>query len=134
MPTRPTCCAGSKRAQPIKGSLFLSHGESGSIEELRRLAQSKDAAQSIVVPRIGEEYALPVAQPAKRTKTGVAELQEAVGRDWQNDYADFATRLNRELREIESASARREALARMEEVLRSYRGRGKGRAARKPAA
>jgi metallo-beta-lactamase family protein len=119
---------------PIKGSLFLSHGESGSIEALRRLAQSKDAAQSIVVPRIGEEYALPVAEPAKRTKTGVAELQEAVGRDWQNDYADFATRLKRELHEIESASARREALARMEEVLRSYRGRGKGRAARKPDA
>jgi metallo-beta-lactamase family protein len=106
---------------PIAGSLFLSHGEAGSIEALRRLVQSKDAAQTIVVPQIGESYALAKAQPARRTRTGRAELQEAVGRDWQNDYAHFATRLKRELHEIESASARREALARMEEVLRSYR-------------
>jgi len=114
---------------PIKGSLFLSHGETGSIEALRRLAQSQDAAQSIVVPQIGETYALPRGEAAKRTRTGKAELHEAVGRDWQNDYADFATRLKRELHEIESASARREALARMQEVLRSYRQHGKRRGA-----
>ena len=112
---------------PIAGSLFLSHGEAGSIEALRRLAQSKQAAASIVVPQIGETYALPKAGQARRTRTGRAELQEAVGRDWQNDYADFATRLKRELHEIESASARREALARMEAVLRSYNKHGKGR-------
>jgi metallo-beta-lactamase family protein len=106
---------------PIEGSLFLSHGEVGSTEALRRLAQSKDAAQSIVVPQIGEQYALPQREAARRTRTGKPDLQEAVGRDWQNDYADFATRLKRELHQIESASARREALARMEQVLKSYR-------------
>ncbi len=110
-----------KARAPISGSLFLSHGESGAIEQLRRLAQSGDAAQSIVVPLLGETYALPAAQPAHRTKTGKPELQEAVSRDWQNDYARFATRLKRELNAIESASARREALARMEAVLKSYR-------------
>ena len=78
---------------------------------------------------IGETYALPRGEAAKRTRTGKAELHEAVGRDWQNDYADFATRLKRELHEIESASARREALARMQEVLRSYRQHGKRRGA-----
>lgn len=109
---------------PIGGSLFLTHGEAGSIDALRRLSQSKDAAQSIVVPQIGETYALPMAQPARRTRTGRPEIQEAVGRDWQNDYADFATRLKRELHEIESASARREALARMQEVLKSYKRHG----------
>jgi metallo-beta-lactamase family protein len=106
---------------PIEGSLFLSHGEPGSTEALRRLAQSKDAAQSIVVPQIGEQYALPSGEAARRIRTGKPDLQEAVGRDWQNDYADFATRLKRELHEIESASARREALTRMEQVLKSYR-------------
>lgn len=110
---------------PIRGSLFLTHGEAGSIEGLRRLVQSKDAAQAIVVPQIGEQYALPTAEPARRTRTGKPEIHEAVGRDWQNDYADFATRLKRELHEIDSATARREALARMEAVLRSYRGHGK---------
>ena len=58
--------------------------------------------------------------PARRLKTGDPELQGAVGRDWQNDYADFSIRLKKELQGIESASERREAIARMSEVLRSY--------------
>lgn len=107
--------------RPIAGSLFLTHGENGSTEALRRLAQSADAAETIVLPRIGERYALPKGAAARRLATGRPELEEAVTRDWQNDYADFATRLKRELREIESASARREALARMAAVLQSYK-------------
>lgn len=107
--------------KPIEGSLFLTHGETGAIETLRRLMQSEDAASSIIAPQLGEAYALPPRAPAGRLKTGDPGLRDAIGRDWQNDYADFATHLKRELQEIESASARREALARMSEVLRSYR-------------
>jgi len=106
--------------KPVEGSLFLSHGEGGSIETFRRLLQAKDAAASIITPKIGETYSLPARAPAKRLKTGNPELQSAVGRDWQNDYANFATHLKKELQGIESASARREALARMSEVLHSY--------------
>lgn len=108
--------------QPITGSLFLSHGELAATEALRRLAQSAGSAQTIVTPALGEVYELPKAAPARRIRTGSTELQEAVSRDWQNDYADFATRLKRELRAIESATARREALARMAEVLESFKG------------
>lgn len=109
-----------KGRQPIDGSLFLTHGEAGSIETFRRLLQADNAAASIVTPRLGETYSLPSGAPAKRLKTGNPELQDAVGRDWQNDYADFAVHLKNELKGIESASARREALARMSEILRSY--------------
>lgn len=107
--------------RPIAGSLFLTHGEAGATEALRREAQAADLTPSIVVPQLGEVYALPAGAATRRLKTGRTDLQAAVGRDWQNDYADFATRLKRELREIESESARREALARMSAVLRSYR-------------
>ena len=107
--------------RPIAGSLFLSHGEPGAVEELRRLAQSDEDASSIILPRIGERYSLPPGAPARRLATGNPDLQAAVGRDWQNDYADFATRLKRELRDIESDAARREALARMKAVLDSYK-------------
>lgn len=106
--------------KPIDGSLFLGHGEEGSIETFRRLMQADDAAASIVTPKIGETYSLPSRASSKRLKTGKPELQEAVGRDWQNDYADFSTHLKKELQNIESASARREALARMAEILHSY--------------
>jgi metallo-beta-lactamase family protein len=107
--------------RPIAGSLFLTHGEGGALESLRRTAQAADLAQSIVVPQLGECYALPAASAARRLKTGRIEMQAAVSRDWQNDYADFTTQLNRELRKIESATARREALSRMSAVLQSYR-------------
>ena len=106
--------------RPIDGTLFLSHGEEGAIETFRRLLQGQAAASSIITPRIGETYSLPPRAPAKRLKTGNAELQQSVGRDWQNDYADFSLRLKKDLQEIESASARREALARMADILHSY--------------
>lgn len=106
--------------QPIDGSLFLSHGEEGAIETFRRLLQGEGAASSIITPRMGETYSLPPGAPAKRLKTGNAELQQSVERDWQNDYADFSLRLKKELQEIESATARREALARMADILHSY--------------
>jgi metallo-beta-lactamase family protein len=84
------------------------------------MLQADEAAASIIAPKLGETYALPASAPAPRLKTGDPELQSAVGRDWQNDYADFSIHLKKQLQDIESASARREALARMSEVLRSY--------------
>lgn len=106
--------------QPIEGSLFLTHGEAGSIESFRRLMQAEHAASSIVSPRLGETYAIPSGTTARRLKTGNSEMQAAVERDWQNDYADFALHLKKELQAIDSASARRDALARMSEILSSY--------------
>jgi metallo-beta-lactamase family protein len=92
------------------------------LEALRRDSQAQNAAASIITPEIGERYLLPAGAPAKRVATGRTELREAIGQDWQNDYARFATGLKRQLAEMESAAARREALARMRAVLDSFRG------------
>jgi len=105
---------------PIKGSLFLDHGENGAIEELRRLAQSRDVAETIVVPEIGETYELPAGAPARRKQTGRTELREVIGRDWQNEYADLATSLKRRLAEIRDTKARQKAIDEMRRVLDSY--------------
>lgn len=107
---------------PIAGSLFLTHGEAGAIETLRRELQSEDAAATIVTPQIGERYTLQARARAKRVATGRADLDEVVGQDWQNDYARFTTSLKHDLASIESAAARREALARMRAVLESFKG------------
>lgn len=106
--------------QPIAGSLFLTHGEAGAIETLRRRVQSLEAAESIIVPEIGEAYALPHGAPAKRVATGRVDLREGLERDWQNDYADFAANLKAALKSIETAEARRKALREMKAVLDSY--------------
>lgn len=107
--------------EPIAGTIFLTHGESQAIEALRRELQSRDSSARIVVPEIGERYALPAGEAAKRTQTGRVDLQDAVGDDWQNDYARFAVNLKRELQAIEDKRARREAVERMREVLDGFR-------------
>ncbi|MBK6411631.1 MBL fold metallo-hydrolase [Sphingopyxis sp.] len=106
--------------QPIAGSLFLSHGEGPAIEALRHLTQSREYAATIVTPAMGETYRLSAGKPAKRTKTGDPALQAAIGRDWQNSYADFATNLKAELAQIEDAATRAKAVTAMREVLVRY--------------
>ena len=106
--------------QPVSGSVFLTHGEAGTIEALRRTLQSQDSAGSIVTPEIGEVYALAPGRPAKRIATGRVDLRNVLETDWQNDYAGFASSLKQELRRIEDAAARREAIDRMRAVLTSY--------------
>jgi metallo-beta-lactamase family protein len=105
---------------PIAGSLFLIHGEEPALEALRQLASSRLERTEVVLPEIGESYTLPSGAPARRTKTGRADLTQALGRDWQNDYAQLVTGLKRDLAAIESARQREEAIAAMRKVLDSY--------------
>lgn len=108
------------RRAPITGSLFCTHGEAAASAAMKQAIEAQHLAPHVLLPKIGEVYALPAGAPAKRLHTGREDLLGALESDWQNDYAAFATRLKRELREIESAAARRQALARMSEVLKSY--------------
>ena len=105
---------------PIAGSLFLVHGEQTALEALRRLAVERLPGLNALLPEIGESYALPPAAPARRTRTGRTDLTEALGRDWQNAYADFVTSLKRRLDGIEDERRRAEALSRMRRVLDEY--------------
>ncbi len=110
--------------QPIRGSLFLDHGEDHAIEAMREaLAQE---VTSVLTPAIGERYLLAPGQPAKRIATGRIDVQAAVSRDWQNDYADFAVNLKRELMHIRDEHRRQEALRQMKRVLDQYRDHREG--------
>lgn len=109
--------------EPIRGTLFLGHGEAMALEALRRDLQGRHVA-AVTVPEIGERYALRPGEPAKRLATGRTELRDVLERDWQNDYADLAANLKSELRRIDDERARREAIARMKAVLAEYRAHG----------
>lgn len=102
---------------PVSGTLFLDHGENGALAELGSLAGNRNLASSIVLPEIGEVYELKPGEPASRRKTGRSDI---VGRDWQNEYAELAGELKGRLAAIRDSEARKEALARMREVLDSY--------------
>lgn len=101
---------------PIAGSLFLDHGEAPALESLRGALEGEG---SVIVPAIGERYRLLPAQPAKRLSTGDAVAQVSVGRDWQNDYADFAVNLKKELQQVPEAR-RQDALRQMRRLLDDY--------------
>lgn len=104
--------------KPVRGSLFLTHGEEQALEALKR--DLEPGLPSILIPEIGERYELPAGAPAKRLATGRVELSAALSRDWQNDYADMVVNLKRELQQIHSARQRAEALARMRDVIDQY--------------
>lgn len=107
-----------KARAPIAGGLFLTHGEPEGTESLRRALQAE--APVVIVPEIGERYELAAGAKPRRIATGRPELREAIGRDWQNDYADFAVNLKRELQRIESGAQRAEAVRRMREVIDQF--------------
>lgn len=105
---------------PVSGSLFLDHGEPGALEAMRRELQRRQPDLNVRLPQIGERYSLPPGEPAKRLETGRTDLEEALGQDWQNTYADFATSLKAELAQLRSDQQRQEALEKMRHVLKSY--------------
>ena len=104
-----------RERQPIAGSLFLSHGEVPALEALRRGLQAD--LPSILIPEIGECYELAAGKPARRLTPGRIELRGAIGRDWQNEYADFAANLKRQLQAIDDSNRRAEAIAKMRNLL-----------------
>ena len=106
--------------QPITGSIFLTHGENGALEGMRRKLQQRSPETSVRIPEIGEAYELRPAVPAKRTATGSLAAQQAIGQDWQNSYARFTTSLRDKLARIENEAQRQKAIEEMQELLDSY--------------
>lgn len=107
--------------RPVEGTIFLSHGEPKAIETLREIVVGAAAGASVVMPEIGETYALSPKSAAVRTGTADPHLSGMIGPDWQNNYADFAANLKRDLARIRDAEARERAVRDMRAVLASYR-------------
>src|SRR5688572_6086078 len=102
---------------PIAGSLFLGQGEPMALQSLKESA-AHSVKHSPLVAQIGEHYELRAGRAAKRTRTGLPDLRQLVGRDWQNSYAELAMSLKHRLQAIESDEARRSAIREIERVLR----------------
>jgi metallo-beta-lactamase family protein len=90
------------------------------MEGMRREMQRREPELSVRLPEIGERYGLKRGKPAKRVATGRIDVQQAVGRDWQNSYAEFATGLKERLGHIRDERRRQKAIEEMRRVLDSY--------------
>lgn len=106
--------------KPISGSLFLTHGEPGAAAALAELVTEHDPSLPVTIPAIGESYQLQSGTPAKLVGTARSDAAQLIGRDWQNDYADFAVGLKHQLARISDSGNRRKAIADMRKVLDEY--------------
>lgn len=106
--------------RPLHGSLFLIHGEPAATNSLR--TELNDRFPSILEPEIGERYELPPGAPVRRLATGRLDVRHALGRDWQNEYAEFAANLKRDLQQIRDAEQRAQAVERMRAILDEFGG------------
>ena len=105
---------------PIRGGLFLDHGESEAIAALQALVGKEAPGLAIVAPQIGEGFALAAGAAPKRIETGRVDLAVIAGEDWQNDYADFAANPKHNLAHIRTEAGRRKALEEMRRILADY--------------
>jgi len=106
--------------EPIRGSLLLDHGEGEAVDALAALVGQGPDAPVVRVPEIGDVWELAPGAAAKRLRTGPPQVARAVGRDWQNAYADLASSLKHRLEAIRDEAAREKAIAEMRKILDSY--------------
>jgi len=99
---------------PIRGSLFLTHGEDGCDRVARR--ELEQHCRRCLAPEIASATRCP-PQAAKRWQPGVWDLRDAVYRDWQNDYA--SSRGQSEARELERIENRADACLRLRSKMRA---------------
>ncbi|MBX9616333.1 MAG: MBL fold metallo-hydrolase [Caulobacteraceae bacterium] len=97
--------------EPVRGQVFLAHGEPVALEGLRtRLTQAGRAAGSISIPQLDQSFALtasavtPLDGPDARLVPGAAARP-----DWHNDRSRLLEALNERLQGL-ATNAEREAL------------------------
>jgi metallo-beta-lactamase family protein len=111
--------AWARARRPVAGTLFLTHGEADALAALAG-ALGADFAD-VATPALGETWVLTPAGPAVRRGAARADVREILGRGWQNDYAELAVNLRRDLGRIEDPARRRAAIAELRAVLDAYR-------------
>jgi len=108
-----------KARGPVRGSIFLAHGEPQNLTGLkRRLVESKAADGKILVAELDQSYRLRAASTGERESGPAPRLEpKAVSRlDWHNARAEFLSALQDKLEAAADDAAR-------EEILRGLKGR-----------
>ncbi|WEK43228.1 MAG: MBL fold metallo-hydrolase [Candidatus Sphingomonas colombiensis] len=106
-----------KRA-PIRGGLFLDHGEPPALARLAADAGAVTDLPSPIVPALGERFTLkPNTIPLRSAPPRVDADRLVSGRDWRSRSAAIRVALDARLRALTSDAARDAALASVEQAL-----------------
>ncbi|MES1203000.1 MAG: MBL fold metallo-hydrolase, partial [Pseudomonadota bacterium] len=113
--------AWAKARMPIRGGIFLTHGEPESAASYKaRLAENGFAADRVFVAEIDRGYTLaPNAAPAAAAAPQAPRLaQPALSRlDWHNKRSDFLTRLQHAVEKAPDDAAREALFAKLGDTL-----------------
>ena len=104
---------------PIRGALFLNHGDDDARAVMRDLLDKKGIDKSkIFTPGFDESYELtPGSEPISQGKPEPRIDEEELHSDWHNDYAKFMLELSTKLDGIKDPKKRRELIARASAAL-----------------
>ncbi len=122
----------AKGRRPVRGTLFLGHGEEEALAALRAglIAEGFDAAR-IAVPELDQSFILEPAAPPVPTAATPRLAPDLLRRreDWHNAYARLLLDLGQRLQALPSDRGRLALLARLRGVLE-----GEAEGAERPAA
>ena len=100
---------------PVRGGIFLTHGEDEARAALRMQLIEAGCDRSLVhLPKLDDGFDLVAAAPAPRKER---ILDSEIVRDWHNDYALLLLELPRRLEALPDDRARRELLRRLHAEL-----------------
>jgi metallo-beta-lactamase family protein len=103
---------------PVRGGIFLTHGEDKAREALRaHLIEAGCEQAPIRLPKLDDSFEL-VAAAAPAPQPRAPRIPESeIARDWHNDYAILLLELSRQLERLPDDAARRELLRRLRAEL-----------------
>jgi metallo-beta-lactamase family protein len=102
---------------PVRGGIFLTHGEDRAREALRAQLLAGGIDAPVHLPLLDEAFALEPAAPPRRRRVAQRVADEQITEDWHNDYARLLLGLGRALEQLRDDAARRELLRRMRRLL-----------------
>ena len=108
-----------KKRMPVRGGVFLTHGEHTAMDSLAHaLSRVGIDGERIFTPRLDETFELVAeGRPQQRIEKPRLEAERMGPTDWHNDYAVLLLDLAEELRHLPDDVARRNLLAAMRRVL-----------------
>ena len=109
-----------KDRTPVRGSLFLVHGDPTALASLAKTIEEQPDLPSAIVPALGETWALQPAEPATRESAGRPDAADlTASRDWISKLAALRAEVEDKLSRQKSNQDREKMLAALKRALDS---------------